>query len=470
MSKIVLIGIDAATWTVIDPLLKDGKLPSISSLIENGVRAPLKSLQGYKSPALWTSIATGKTPEKHSILYFSNLYLGKTKSRNISTNPLINWPLRLKNQIHKDPFTTSRSGHFLNKAYVYSMLKYGRLLEKLKMGGNRLTTSTSLQEKTMWEMLSNEKVSCGVVGWLVTWPAQKIHGAMISEKAIEGLQKIYKNKFDLEEAKVSITFPEEINEEISSLKKKAEEISDQEIDGFFNNLSADEKQQIRKDIFDRKSRLSFFTHLYLSDLFSTEAGLHLKNKIDPDFLSVYLPGLDGIQHLFWQFHQPESFSFLPEDQTHVDKFKDMVNNYYIFLDSLISRMVDDEAVIILASDHGMEAISEKDFDKTAIRSGQHENSPDGILIMSGGPIKRGERLEKATILDVAPTVLYLLGKEVDINIEGKVLKDAFDPTHIENNPVRKKDYGKKKGGQESFYTSKEEKEVKDRLKALGYLD
>ena len=65
--KVLLIGWDAADWKVIHPLMDQGWMPSLKSLVENGVSGKMATLDPPLSPMLWTSIATGKRPFKHGI-------------------------------------------------------------------------------------------------------------------------------------------------------------------------------------------------------------------------------------------------------------------------------------------------------------------------------------------------------------------------------------------------------------------
>ena len=462
--KVTLIGIDAATWDVIDPLMKEGLLPTFKKLTEGGVRAHLKSLKGYKSPALWNTIATGKMPEKHGILYFSNLFLDMPKynvKKDLTTNPLVNWPTRIGNLFSKDTVEPSPFSKFMKKGYIYTMLKYGKLLEKWNLGGNYLTTSSFLQEKPIWEMLSDEKVSCGVVGWLVSWPASPVHGVLVSEKAVDGAQTIYRSKFSMEQPVSKITYPEEYRHQLTSCGKQSHEITDDEIDYFFCELGEEARNDIRSGEFDKNNHCKFFTQLYLSDVFSTNAGVHIKEHVQPDFLSVYLPGLDGVQHIFWNYHEPTAFPFITKTGMMYD---DTVRKYYQFLDGQVAKLIE-KGTVIIVSDHGMEAIAEKHYDATALRTGQHDDSPDGILIMNGPNIKQGHEVT-ATVLDIAPTILHLMGKPVDDAMDGKVLHDAF----VHEVAVQMKKYEKRKPEQGSFYTKEEEKKVKERLKTLGYLD
>jgi predicted AlkP superfamily phosphohydrolase/phosphomutase len=43
MSKLLVIGLDAATFDVIEPAAAEGKLPNLARLIKNGASGPLRS-------------------------------------------------------------------------------------------------------------------------------------------------------------------------------------------------------------------------------------------------------------------------------------------------------------------------------------------------------------------------------------------------------------------------------------------
>src|SRR5438046_2328896 len=65
--KVLLIGWDAADWEHITPLLEEGLMPTLDTLINRGVMGNLATLQPILSPMLWNSVATGKFADKHGI-------------------------------------------------------------------------------------------------------------------------------------------------------------------------------------------------------------------------------------------------------------------------------------------------------------------------------------------------------------------------------------------------------------------
>src|SRR5918996_235176 len=64
---IYLIGLDGASWNLMNPLMEQGKLPNLRKLKEKGASGDLQSAFPAHSAFLWTTIGTGKTKEKHGI-------------------------------------------------------------------------------------------------------------------------------------------------------------------------------------------------------------------------------------------------------------------------------------------------------------------------------------------------------------------------------------------------------------------
>lgn len=70
MKKVILLGIDGATWTIIDKYLNEGYLPNFSYIINNGSKGTLMSTFPMVTLPAWTSIFTGVNPGKHGITDF----------------------------------------------------------------------------------------------------------------------------------------------------------------------------------------------------------------------------------------------------------------------------------------------------------------------------------------------------------------------------------------------------------------
>lgn len=68
--RLLVVGIDGASWDQLDPLAAEGRLPALSALQERGHRAVLRAEEPLFSPLLWTTMATGQRPEVHGIRGF----------------------------------------------------------------------------------------------------------------------------------------------------------------------------------------------------------------------------------------------------------------------------------------------------------------------------------------------------------------------------------------------------------------
>lgn len=122
--KVLLIGWDAADWKVINPLLDNGMMPSLESIVNNGVIGNIATLDPPLSPMLWTSISTGKHADQHGILGF--------------TEP-------------------APDGKGIRPAMI-----------------------TSRKVKAIWNMLSQAGYKTNVVGWWPSHPAEPVNGIYIS--------------------------------------------------------------------------------------------------------------------------------------------------------------------------------------------------------------------------------------------------------------------------------------------------
>jgi predicted AlkP superfamily phosphohydrolase/phosphomutase len=92
---------------------------------------------------------------------------------------------------------------------------------------------------------------------------------------------------------------------------------------------------------------------------------------------------------------------------------------------------------------------------------------NGIVFLHGNPVKKNQRLEGAKIIDLAPTILYLMGHPVPDDMDGNVMMDALEcdvpVRYIKCGGVSQREY-------KPVYSDEEADEIGERLRGLGYID
>jgi predicted AlkP superfamily phosphohydrolase/phosphomutase len=99
-------------------------------------------------------------------------------------------------------------------------------------------------------------------------------------------------------------------------------------------------------------------------------------------------------------------------------------------------------------------------------SGTHRM--DGVFMLRGDVIKAGSIAEGARIVDMAPTVLYLLGLPIPRDMDGRVLTELLDEELVASRPVVYSDEEESRVAGPGL-TDEEAEEVRDRLRGLGYV-
>jgi predicted AlkP superfamily phosphohydrolase/phosphomutase len=100
-------------------------------------------------------------------------------------------------------------------------------------------------------------------------------------------------------------------------------------------------------------------------------------------------------------------------------------------------------------------------------TGDHRTT--GVLIAHGPAFRAGSTPEGATLLDIAPTVLHLLGVPVPADMDGRVLTEILDPSVVPAAVGREEavSHGAEPVG--VGYSGEDEAAVQKRLADLGYL-
>jgi len=122
--RLLIIGLDGATFYVLDPLIRQGRMPNFKRFIESGVAGVLHSTKPPITPAAWTTFMTGKGPGQHGIIDF----------------------------------------------------------EKYEVRTHSLTFNSTfeIREKTLWELLSEKGLRVGSINVPMTYPPKPVNGFMIS--------------------------------------------------------------------------------------------------------------------------------------------------------------------------------------------------------------------------------------------------------------------------------------------------
>ena len=100
-------------------------------------------------------------------------------------------------------------------------------------------------------------------------------------------------------------------------------------------------------------------------------------------------------------------------------------------------------------------------------SGCHR--PNGVFLAYGSTLKRGACIRGARIVDLAPTLLHLMGEAVPDDMDGRVLHEIFRPAFEEAHAVRYQVAATVGSREERVLSSEEEVEIEERLRGLGYL-
>ena len=68
--RVAIFAIDGADWDLITELADDGRIPNIRALARGGATGSLQTIQPTVSPLVWTTMATGVTPDRHGVIDF----------------------------------------------------------------------------------------------------------------------------------------------------------------------------------------------------------------------------------------------------------------------------------------------------------------------------------------------------------------------------------------------------------------
>jgi predicted AlkP superfamily phosphohydrolase/phosphomutase len=103
------------------------------------------------------------------------------------------------------------------------------------------------------------------------------------------------------------------------------------------------------------------------------------------------------------------------------------------------------------------------------KSGSHRDN--GIFVAEGPAVRAGTELRGAKIIDVAPTILHLMGVAVPRDMDGRVLVDMLDTDSVSTDvPIGVAASAVPYDVMDSTYTEEDTAVIAERLRALGYIE
>lgn len=93
----------------------------------------------------------------------------------------------------------------------------------------------------------------------------------------------------------------------------------------------------------------------------------------------------------------------------------------------------------------------------------------GVMMAAGGAINAQSKIDVARIVDVAPTMLYLLGQTLPDDLDGRVLTEIISGEYLNANPIRFAAHSRTDETSSVEFSAEENEEIIESLKNLGYI-
>lgn len=386
-SHVRMLMLDGASLDMIFTAVAAGRLPNIARIFDQGSVMHLATLRPTQAEPVWSSIATGRYPMangvRSSVVY---LALGGT-------------PIDL----------------LPDYCFAQALVRFGFLAEEPQ-------SSIDLRARPIWSILSDRGVSVGVIGWPLTHPAPVLNGFAVSD-AFHRLTDA-----ELSQDVTPALWPGGwLPDALTALRVPP----DPDPVSLVSAMGAPQPVNDYDAGRDRTPIVADRTHLQLLNAFESSA---------PRFLAVRFPGIDAVGHRFLRYADPSAFGDVSEAER--ERFGNVLNQYYSFIDTLVGRELDrlgPDDLLLVVSAFGMEPLSPgkrvlEIIAGNAQISGTHERAPDGFVLAHGSMVTTG-RPDRASVVDLAPTILYFLGLPVGRDMDGFARIDLFKPAFTEDKPV-----------------------------------
>lgn len=407
--RVLVLGLDGIEPSVVDLLLSEGRLPGFAELRRGGAYGRLESMKPMLSPILWTTAATGRMPSDHRIGHF------------VAVNP--------------------------------------------QTGDKIPVTSQMRATKALWNIVSEAGRRAAVVGWWATWPAEDVAGTVVSDHACYHF--LFGDAAEASSDSSGVVSPKSRTGELLALVRRPGDITAEEVARF-----ADVPAAALAAPFDFNDETSHLKWALAAASSHVRIGEKLWREDRPDLALVYIEGVDSVSHLFGHlFRRTDLAGELAAQQRH---FGRTVEEMYAYADEIVSRylaLLGPNDTLVVLSDHGFDlGATHDDPSKTRDlrRVSEKFHRTEGILYLYGRGIRAYTHIDRPKLLDVAPTVLALLGLPASTEMPGRVLAEALT---LRNLPSRIATYESAETRQDATAgPAPVDPAILEHLKSLGYLD
>lgn len=495
-TQMLILGLDAANEALLDPWIEAGHLPTIQRLREQSASYVLTSMEPMRSPALWTTIATGRSPEVHGVSgFFATRHdiqaprifdVAMADGMRVGLFQwLVTWPVVDLFDVIV-PAWMARSPDTWPKRYVplqEFMLEQDRsgsspdlseTIEDMLWAGARASTVRSMQRMLLQrnEANSEEKQMALKMTAEVTLQTDVFLHALdtqpldLASFILYGSDKLGHRLWHYMEPQ---SFPDHDFPDDESLTHALRDYyiaADRAFARILSWMPKDCRVVLLSDHgmkADPGMPGQFF--LNMDDLL---ADLHLEQGVvATTMMRSFLlraaenqtidwkPYRDALEAVLWQ--QTGEPLFLVEPQE--DGLQ--VRTNLSLTAHPESPFASDDLVLV-----GGEPVPVSRYFFARYFSGTHDL--EGVLMLSGPGVNPGRHDDPVGVLDIAPTLLYWLGLPISDELEGTIVDSAFTAEYRTNHAVKKV----------SSYPSIETLSVvpegddgglKDRLRSVGYL-
>ena len=405
-APVIWLGLDGLDWALLSRLSAEGKMPNWTKLVSEGFTADLESFFPVLSPILWTTAATGVGPDVHRVLDFQE----------------------------SDP----------------------------KTGVKLPVSGFSRAVPAVWNVASQAGRKVGVVGWWATHPAEEVNGFFVSDRASPLLFS------DLPRA--GVAYPASLAAGVEQVIVRDGVVSDSEVAKFVN-VPAAEIASARASGAGMENPIVALSRIVSATRINHRMARDLYDRNLPDLMVLYLQGTDEIGHVFAPYVPPRLDCTTEADFA---RYRGTTDAYYALVDRVLGqwmrRAKEDGATLVVHSDHGFKWGE----DRTCARSSANWATAaywhriNGVFAAWGDRVRPSKSRTKATLFDVAPTVLALSGLPADRRMTGRVITAGFDGLSAPpKEDVFSKVAVRRVAAQAA--TAEEATEYAKKLRALGYL-